>query len=317
MRAAVTLVIVAGLMASLTACSGAPEVVNADCVPAASGAVSDSVKVSGALGSAPTVSFPSPLETTKTTQRTVAVAGKGQVAKADDEVLIDFTLYNGSTGATLTATKYDGADPAHFTMNEKVYLVGLIKTLECSSAGSRLVGVIPPGEAFGSAGSSELQVAATDPIVFVADVVSITPALVPEKFADAKGLPAVAFADSGVPTITIPDSDPPKDLRVAVITEGDGAVVDLSDTVTVNYQGMDWETKTVFDDSWAKGAPATFSLSGVVAGFGKAIAGRTIGSTIIASIPADLGYGPQGGNPDAGIGATDTIVFVITIISVQ
>jgi peptidylprolyl isomerase len=316
-RAAVTLVIVAGLVASLSACSGAPEVVNADCVPAISGAVSDSVKVSGKLGTEPTVTIPSPLESIKTTQRTVSIPGKGDVAKANDDVLLDFTLYDGTTGAKLTSTKYDGADPASFTMNESLYLAGLIKTVQCSTVGSRIVGVIPPSEAFGDAGSSDLNVAPTDSIVFVADVISVTPALVAEKFADAKGLPGVAFSDSGVPTITIPDSDPPKDLRVAVITKGDGAVVDPAATVTVNYQGMDWETKTVFDDSWAKGAPATFSLTGVVPGFGKAIAGRTIGSTIIASIPAALGYGPSGGKPEAGIGATDTIVFVITIISVQ
>ena len=126
----------------------------------------------------------------------------------------------------------------------------------------------------------------------------------------------MTFAESGEPVVTIPDAEPPTDLRIAIIEEGDGDVVGSTDTVSVNYYGVNWQTGEVFDKSWDPAAPASFSLQQVVAGFAKAIAGRTIGSTIITVIPPDLGYGPSGGSGDGSIGATDTIVFVIKIVAV-
>ena len=152
--------------------------------------------------------------------------------------------------------------------------------------------------------------------MFVVDVVSITQPIEPEDYSSSSGLPEVTFGENGEPSVTIPDAEPPADLRIAIIEEGDGDVVGSTDTVSVNYYGVNWQTGEVFDKSWDLAAPSSFSLQQVVAGFAKAIAGRTVGSTIITVIPPDLGYGPAGGSPDGSIGATDTIVFVITIVAV-
>ena len=38
---------------------------------------------------------------------------------------------------------------------------------------------------------------------------------------------------------------------------------------------------------------------------------------VVVIIPPDQGYGPSGGQPDAGISATDTLVFVIDILAAQ
>jgi FKBP-type peptidyl-prolyl cis-trans isomerase len=313
-RTAVALVLAGLVAASLTACSTSPD--NGDCTPAATGSVSDSVNVSGDFGTEPTVEFASPL-TVETTQRTVEIVSekRTQFAELNDEVTINFVLYNGTTGEKLSSSFSDG-QPAIFTVNDTVYLPGLIKSIACSAPGDRVTGVIPPSEAFGANGSTNLAVAAGESLVFIVDVISIAPGVADgEPQPPVDGLPTVTLAEDGSPTITIPDTDPPAELQIAVLKKGDGAVVGDGDSVKVQYLGMNWNTKTVFDQSWNSQGPVSFTTDGVVEGFGQALVGQTVGSQVLVVIPPDLGYGPSGGNENAGIGATDTIVFVIDILA--
>jgi peptidylprolyl isomerase len=285
-------------------------------VPAAAGSASDAVTVTGDFGEKPTIEFTAPL-TVETTERSVTIAGKDaeDVARENDEVTIQFSLYNGTTGAEVTTTDYTEGTEAKFSVNEDVYLVGLIRTIACSTVGSRVVGVIPPSEAFGADGSTDLSVAGGESLVFVADIVDIAPGVATGVQQDpGPGMPTVTLADDGAPTITIPDADPPTELKIALLKKGDGAIVAEGDEVRVQYVGMNWQTKTVFDQSWSKNGPVSFTTDGVVSGFGQALVGQAVGSQVIVVIPPALGYGPSGGNPDAGIGAEDTIVFVIDIL---
>lgn len=101
--------------------------------------------------------------------------------------------------------------------------------------------------------------------------------------------------------------------QVHTLSEGTGATVADGATVTVQYHGVNGRTGATFDSSYTRGEPASFSLDGVIAGFSKAIAGQKVGSVVaVAAAPAD-GY-PQG-QPDAGIEGTDTLIFVIEILS--
>jgi peptidylprolyl isomerase len=130
------------------------------------------------------------------------------------------------------------------------------------------------------------------------------------------GFPTVKLASNGEPTITMPKADPPKDLQVEVLKKGTGPVVKDGATVTVHYTGAIWATGKVFDSSWTRGTPATFSTSGVVSGFGKAMIGPTAGSLVVAVIPPSEGYGSQG-DGSGTIKGTDTMVFVIDILAVH
>ncbi len=313
MRTAAALVLAGLVTASLAACTSAPA--SGDCTPAASGSVSDSVNVSGEFGSEPTVEFTAPL-TVESTQRTVEIAAekREQFAELNDQVTINFVLYNGTSGEKLSSSYTDG-QPAVFTVNEDVYLPGLIKAIQCSAPGDRVTGVIPPADAFGANGSTNLSVAAGESLVFVVDIVSITAGMATgEPQEPVEGLPTVTLAENGAPTITIPDAEPPAELQIAVLKKGDGAVVGEGDAVTLQYLGMNWNTKTVFDQSWNSQGPVTFTTTGVVEGFGAALVGQAVGSQVLVVIPPDLGYGPVGGNEGAGISATDTLVFVIDIL---
>ena len=101
-----------------------------------------------------------------------------------------------------------------------------------------------------------------------------------------------------------------------MLKKGDGETVADGASVTVHYTGVIWATGETFDSSWTRGEPATFSTSGVVEGFSAALVGQTVGSQVLAVIPPAQGYGDT--PPESsGIGATDTLVFVIDILATR
>ena len=146
----------------------------------------------------------------------------------------------------------------------------------------------------------------------VADLISTSLAKANGKDQPAQdGFPAVVLDANGVPGVTVPKSKAPTELKVEVLKKGDGPVVKAGSSVTVHYTGVLWSDGTVFDSSWTRKSPATFSLNGVVPGFAQALEGQTVGSQIVAVIPPELGYG----NQDKGtIPSGSTLVFVIDIL---
>ena len=125
--------------------------------------------------------------------------------------------------------------------------------------------------------------------------------------ADLKGRPAVTSKGTLVPKTVLY-----KDLVV-----GKGIAATSKDTVTVQYIGALYKTGKIFDESWKRGAPARFPLTGVVPGFSQGIGGVTgkipamkVGGRRIVIIPAALGYKAAA---QAGIPANSTLVFVIDL----
>jgi hypothetical protein len=100
--------------------------------------------------------------------------------------------------------------------------------------------------------------------------------------------------------------------QVDTLRAGDGPVVAPTATVSVCYMGVNGRDGTVFDSSYARGAPAQFSLGGVVTGFQKAIAGQKVGSTVAVAMTSADGY--PDGRPSAGIQKGDTLIFAIKIL---
>jgi peptidylprolyl isomerase len=284
------------------------------CAP--SGPISEAVTVSGDFGAEPEVTFQNPVSVSAV-QRTVVLEGDGTELQDGALAQIHFTIFNGESGENLDTTGYDAANLFQATVDEAALLPGLVKTLRCSTVGSRVVGVIPPADAFGDAGNEQLGVQPGEPVVFVVDVVSVLPTQV-EGDAEPlpEGFPEVVWAEDGQPTVTIPDAKPPADLKIATVITGDGAEVGEGDSVTVQYQGVNWTGGEVFDQSWGRG-PTSFTTDGVIAGFGDGLVGQTVGSRVVVIIPPDQGYGPQGGNSGAGIAEDDTLVFVIDILATQ
>lgn len=129
-------------------------------------------------------------------------------------------------------------------------------------------------------------------------------------------LPEVSGPADAKPTIKIPSSAPPATLQAKVITKGTGAAVAKGDTITIQYVGVLWRDGKEFDSSWSRGQTASFPIGvgQLIAGWDEAIPGMTYGSRVLLVVPPDKGYG-SGGQPAAGILGTDTMVFVVDILS--
>ncbi len=130
-----------------------------------------------------------------------------------------------------------------------------------------------------------------------------------------EGLPVVTLAEDGKPTIEIPDTDPPGELVGQVLIEGDGAVVEAGQNLTVHYTGVIWPGGEQFDSSWDREEPAAFDIGvgSVIPGWDETLVGQTVGSQLLLVIPPEDGYGADG-NASAGIDGTDTLVFVVDIL---
>ncbi len=304
---------------ALTGCSSGEAPQAASTTPAAevckdtvSGAASEAVSVAGEMGTVPDVSFDAPL-TVKKTERTMITEGTGDETAHGDRVGIEVSLFNAKTGEKVQETSYAGG-PMQVVVSDQALIPALVRAIECVPTGSRVVSVSPPSDAWGDQGSSDGKIGADEGIVIVADVVSITPekATGEEQEVDAN-LPKVTLDDSGAPTVAIPDRAAPDEFQLGVLKKGDGTVVEDGDSVTVQYQGVNWRTGEVFDQSWGD-APAQFGTGQVIAGFTKALVGQTVGSQVIAVIPPEDGYGAQG-SESAGIKGDDTLVFVVDILA--
>jgi peptidylprolyl isomerase len=289
-----------------------------------SGAGVEAVSVSGEFGATPEVTFDAPLSAVAT-QRLVVIEGTGEEVQDGDILSIDYSLYNAATGDLIEDSGYSDISPTVLNLDtDAPTFVGVSLTAACSTVGSRVMGLIPPLEAFGPDGAPEFGLAAGQSLLFILDVIEIKLPPAPpldriegEPVDPPAGFPEVTYDADGAPTVTIPEGDIPTEFALSTVITGEGAEVGGGDVVIVHYHGVNWNTGEVFDSSWERGAPTSFPTGGVIAGFRDGLIGQTVGSRVIIVIPPELGYGPSGGTPDGSIGATDTIVFVVDILGLQ
>jgi FKBP-type peptidyl-prolyl cis-trans isomerase len=106
----------------------------------------------------------------------------------------------------------------------------------------------------------------------------------------------------------------PSGLQYKVITPGTGKSPKLTDTVTTHYRGTLIDGKE-FDSSYKRGEPATFPVSGVIAGWTEALQLMKEGAKWQIFLPPNLAYGERGAGRD--IGPNATLVFEVELISVK
>ncbi|MFJ9527419.1 FKBP-type peptidyl-prolyl cis-trans isomerase [Streptomyces cyaneofuscatus] len=118
------------------------------------------------------------------------------------------------------------------------------------------------------------------------------------------------------PEIDFPGGEPPTDLEIKDIWEGDGPVAKAGDQVKVHYVGVAFSTGEEFDASWNRGTPLAFNLGAgqVIAGWDQGVQGMKVGGRRQLTIPAHLAYGDRGaGN---AIAPGETLIFVCDLVSV-
>jgi peptidylprolyl isomerase len=245
------------------------------------GAASESVSVDGEMGELLTLTSETPLPTVEGLQRSVLVEGETTAFPAGDDARASVTIFNGKTGETINhlaagplpndAEQLQGADWAY-------------EAVRCAAEGQRVAIVVPAGD-----------VAKDDPFVFVLDFLAPY-----DQFADCESLtprdeqyPEVDLGDgTSEPTITIPECmEAPEELEIEVLVEGDGAVVAADQNIMTNYVGVYWNGAERFDGSWNEtGVQFSTAAGALIDGFTQAMVGQKIGSTILVTVPSELGY---------------------------
>ncbi|MFE9403041.1 FKBP-type peptidyl-prolyl cis-trans isomerase [Streptomyces sp. NPDC006530] len=119
------------------------------------------------------------------------------------------------------------------------------------------------------------------------------------------------------PEIDFPEGQPPADLEIKEIWEGDGAVAKAGDFVKVHYVGVAFSSGEEFDASWNRGTPLDFKLGSgqVIAGWDQGIQGMKVGGRRRLTIPAHLAYGDRGAG--GAIAPGETLIFVCDLVAVS
>lgn len=133
-------------------------------------------------------------------------------------------------------------------------------------------------------------------------------------------IPLLAFVSVACSKPIPPPADvaaPPADAQVTasglaytVLQDGDGPKPAVTDTVKVHYTG--WTTDgEMFDSSVARAEPASFPLTGVIAGWTEGLQLMPVGSKHRMWIPEDLAYKGAPGRP-AGM-----LVFDVELLAIE
>jgi len=276
------------------------------------------VTVSGRFGAVPKVTIPAKTGSGPLYIKTV-IKGAGPKLTTARSLIGDFVAYDWS-GKThkLIGSSWATGLPSLFAGQ---LLPGLEKALIGQKAGSRVLAVLPPADAFGPGGNPGIGVGPKDTVVYVIDMLTSVgnTAGVPGKqtYSGGGALPKVTAGAAGKgPTITIPKTAAPKGLVVKDLIKGTGRKVTKGGYLVVQYTGVIWRTGKVFDSSWSRKEPFGTQIGAgqVILGWDKGLVGQTVGSRVLLSIPPADGYGPVG-VPSSGIKGTDTIVFVVDIVA--
>ena len=117
------------------------------------------------------------------------------------------------------------------------------------------------------------------------------------------------------PEIDFPGGEPPAELEITDIWEGNGAEANPGDLVQVHYVGVAYSTGEEFDASWNRGDPLQFELGAghVIAGWDQGVQGMKVGGRRKLVIPPHLGYGNRGAG--GRIKPGETLIFVCDLIS--
>ncbi|MHC6593739.1 FKBP-type peptidyl-prolyl cis-trans isomerase [Arthrobacter sp. C152] len=307
----------------LTACGGQSSQPEPTSQSAGETAKFDSLKLTdNGDKKAPGVEFDKPLTVTQPTIKVVSEGG-GDTVKANQVAKISILALNGSDGSQLEDTYPNEPESLELNDELKTSSAVIYNAFVGAKVGSSLALAVPgqqsaPASASPSDAATPSPSAAAEPsqllIIKVLSAADATPVLDKpqgETVTPPAGLPTVTEKD-GVPEINVAGAAAPTALVSQDLIKGTGATVKESDTLTVNYVGVNLDGGTKFDSSFDRGQPATFPLTGVIKGWTQGLAGKTVGSRVLLVIPKDLAYG------DAGQGqAKGDLVFVVDILGVK
>ena len=115
------------------------------------------------------------------------------------------------------------------------------------------------------------------------------------------------------PKVTIPKAKPGNSLTVRTLIQGTGAILTKSDVLAASYVIYTWDGTTSSEKGSTFGSVPSPFPSKTLPGLETALIGKKVGSRILAVIPPAQGFGASG-NPQAGVTATTTLVFIVDLV---
>lgn len=283
MRTIPALLVTVGLVASLTACASGTSSARG-CDAPTSGAASDAVSATGALGSKPKADVPSPL-TTNRTQVSVLEQGTGRVLTDGSPAVIEYSVYDGATGKSVQTSGYTGSSAPVTVGSKNAGALG--EALECAQVGDRLAIVMTKQALQSGASTSKQQ---RDAAVIIADVVGGFPSRATGRpLVGPDDMPAVVLAPDGAPGITVPSTAAPKQDSTHLLRKGSGKELTAKDTAVVKYTAVNWgPNSSVAGSSWTDGSGAVtvpLAKGGQVAtAITSALTGTHVGDQVLAIV---------------------------------
>ena len=122
-----------------------------------------------------------------------------------------------------------------------------------------------------------------------------------------------AFGTS--PTVKVPKAKAGPALFTKTVIQGNGKPLTTSESLVGNFVLYDWKgtTSKLVGSTWKSGSPTLFTGQ-LLPGLQAALIGQKTGSRVLAVVPPADGFG-SAGNSQIGVGGTDTLVFVIDMVS--
>lgn len=261
----------------------------------------EAIKVTGDPGAEPELAFDE-LEVSVPTTRVVD-SGDGDELTEGMKVTMQYVAYD-AAGERLGST-WETDAPESFTLGDQRYDI-LTEPLLEQPVGTRLLVANPTVDA-------QNEPSTVVNLIEIVDAAEIPARAEGEAVEPAEGLPPVTLGEDGAPSVEIPDGyEAPADLVAQTLIEGSGDEVTPDQTVIAHYTGWTLDGE-VFDSSWERGEPSSFSLQQVISGWTEGISGQTVGSQVLLVIPAEQAYGanpPEG----SGIDPDSPLIFVVDIL---
>ncbi|WP_047871712.1 FKBP-type peptidyl-prolyl cis-trans isomerase [Nocardiopsis sp. RV163] len=285
-------------------------------------------EVTGEVGEEPEVAFPDEEPPTEQLSGVVDEGpGENELVRADDLLIANVVQFQWTApgeGAPVEGqSSYETGAPDLIRMEQMPEEISDV--LVSRPVGSRAVYVFPPlteqERQQAEMSGQPVQEGASVLVIDLMDRFNKGSVVEGEQVTDGgDGLPTVTQEGHSEPTIEVPDTDPPEDLEIVPLVEGDGAEVEEGQQVIVQYSGVRWEADEngdhpVFDSTWSRGGDpfdTTIGAGSVIEGWDEGIVGQPVGSRLMLVVPGDMAYGQT--EEESGGAPAGTLVFVIDIL---
>jgi len=128
-------------------------------------------------------------------------------------------------------------------------------------------------------------------------------------------LVTVTGAFGQAPKVKIPAVPGSGALYIKTVIKGTGAKLTKAESLIGDFAVYDWRGKThkLIGSSYSTGLPTLFA-GPLLPGLEKALIGQKLGSRVLAVLPPADAFGVNG-DPGIGVGPTDTVVFVVDMLT--